>query len=362
MQKVLVKIEGLNLSRLVDKLISKGVFIQNLKVKNSYIKFELLQGDFDEFKTICKQERKDYEVLQHFGFKFLISKLKYCFGFMLALVLSFCYLYSQSVFVYHVDVVVDGQENYDTIKVERFLSDIGVAVGVKKQNIDVQKIENLLNVEFEDLLGCSASLDGGRFLVYIKPAVLKNDPLPKQVFSKYDAVITSVEMFSGNAKVKIGDIVKKGDLLMEGENGVSGKIYGKVYFSETYLHNENQTIQEKTGKVFVLKNYKYRKKYLFKQENNSGFINYLAEKCDFYILNNFFLPIKCEEFLLYETVLKEVKVSFESVKNDVFEKIKNAALSKIEDKNSIKNTTFSVVEDGGYTRVDCFVETELLIA
>ena len=54
------------------------------------------------------------------------------------------------------------------------------------------------------------------------------------------------------AKILIKNVELNGaitDVLIENKNGASGKIIGKVYFSDYLIYNENQVVKEFTGRV-----------------------------------------------------------------------------------------------------------------
>ena len=53
-EDVCVKISGLNLSRLIDRLVAQGVLIKNLESKSKYIKFEISSDNLTALNKICK--------------------------------------------------------------------------------------------------------------------------------------------------------------------------------------------------------------------------------------------------------------------------------------------------------------------
>lgn len=359
MDFICVKISGLNLSRIIDKLVLKGVLVQNLKVKHGYIKFEILESELYILKQLCKQEHKTFDIVYRNGLKQFIFKGQYVLGFVLAFVVCFCYLFSYSVFIFDVNVVCGSVQDCDLLKVESVLKSNGVYSGMKKKDVDASKIEKFIQTEFDDISKCVVDVDGGSLNICVYPATKESESLPIKIVSKYDAVITSVEVYAGECLIKVGDVVKAGDVLMKCDSGVAGKIEGRVYFSATELYNENQVVEEKTGNVYNIKNYKIFNKYLIKQQNNCTFKNYLAKKCDFYISDKLFLPIICEEFLFYETELKDVVIPYTDVEEVILERAYKKALDNVESKTNKYEVSYSVVKEGSYTRVDCFLECEM---
>ena len=69
----------------------------------------------------------------------------------------------------------------------------------------------------------------------------------------------------------------------------------------------------------------------------------------------------CNETIFYETEIVDYVVPFESVEKEVLKECYNEALKQIENADGILNVTYSVVSEGALTRVDCFIETEILL-
>ena len=104
MSFVKVKISGLNLMRIVDRLVSSGVFVNNVEMYARNLKFCIDEKKLNLLNNVCKQERKCYEVVYKNGFKYLLSKIKHCFGFLLAFVICFCFVFSYNGIIFNVDV------------------------------------------------------------------------------------------------------------------------------------------------------------------------------------------------------------------------------------------------------------------
>ena len=79
--EIYIKINGLNLTRIIDKLIENKVFVNNLIIKQKYVKFSIKKTDFCVFDKICRCEHKNYEIYYNSFLLRCFNKLKYLFGF-----------------------------------------------------------------------------------------------------------------------------------------------------------------------------------------------------------------------------------------------------------------------------------------
>ena len=358
-EDICVKITGLNLSRLVDRLVAEGVMIKNLVTKSNYIRFEIANNKISQLNKICKSEGKFYEIIYKSGIKNAIHRLPYMLGSLLALIIVVAYLLSFNFFVFKVNLSYVSSGEYDTGKVESYLKENGYISGMLRRNIDAGTIENSIVRDFDDVSGCTAKLVGGNLYVKLYIATIKDSTPVKQIKSKYDAIVTRAEAYSGELKVKEGDLVKRGDVLISSEVDAKGKVMGKVYFTSSIIFNDHQQYLERTGKTYTYDNLIFCKKLRLYGANKSKFLNYQETVCTFYLNANLFIPIEIERITLYEVMVKEKIVSFETVEDEIMKRAYDEALLKVPENETVSNVSYSVVTEGNYTRVDCFLEVEM---
>lgn len=357
--KVTVKISGLNLSRIVTKLINKNILISNLITKTKSIKFSVNESDLKALDEICRQEHKFYVVVSSNGFKNLLNKLPYLIGAILAIIITASYIYSFSGFIFDVEVSYVSSQSFDLKSTYAVLEKYKIKSGIRRSDVDTREIQNLILLECEDVAGCTVKRVGGVLKIVVYPATSKKDINKQDIVSKYDAVITYAEAFVGELKVKVGDIVKAGDILIKSNEGADGKIEGKVYFVSTIIYNENKQELRKTGKVYSISNINFCNIFSIKSKNLCPFSNFLVEKCDFYLTENFLIPIKIEKLNFYEVEVFDKVIPFSEVESSVLDDAYNQAFLTVPNKDSITNVTYSVVSEGFYTRVDCYIETNI---
>ena len=107
---------------------------------------------------------------------------------------------------------------YDLTEVRNVLNSAGIVGGMERNNVNVGEIQNLILSEVHDISGCTVKRNGGMLEIVVFPSVTKNEITTEDIVSKYTGVITEVEVFSGEANVKVGDIVKPGDVIIKNNN------------------------------------------------------------------------------------------------------------------------------------------------
>ena len=356
--RIRIKIEGLNVQNIINKLIDNEVLIENYHSRNKCVIFDIDEKDEYLVKKTCGMFHKPYQIISRNNLLNLLKRIRYYFGFILAVVISFCFIFVNNLYIYKIDLKVDGGGTCDLTEIKNILRKNGVYEGLQKKSIDVSKIEKFI-LTSSDVAGCVVKHQGGKIDIVIYPGNMKNEINHENLYSKYNAVIVDVDVYTGVSKLKNGDVVKIGDLLIENDNGASGKILAKVYFSDYIIYNENQIISNKTGRVCKERFVSIFNKNLSKSSKNNKFSNFIEEECVLCVSNNLFMPICIVDKKYYEIEYKEVVVKFDEMEDKLKEQLYEDVWAKVPDVNSISNVTYSVVCENNLTRLDCFIECEI---
>ena len=78
---IYVKLSGLNLFKIINTLVNKGVYIDDVSMKALAVKFRISVNDFYILKKVCKNEHKKIEIIYKSRIKNLLLKFKYLIGF-----------------------------------------------------------------------------------------------------------------------------------------------------------------------------------------------------------------------------------------------------------------------------------------
>ena len=104
MNKIFIKIEGLNLFRIAQKLIDSGIMISDLKIKNTYMLFSINEQYLEKLEQVCKVERKCFYILKNTKIKRFFAKIPYYLGTFLAFSLLFAVFYGIHNTVFNVNL------------------------------------------------------------------------------------------------------------------------------------------------------------------------------------------------------------------------------------------------------------------
>jgi similar to stage IV sporulation protein len=248
----------------------------------------------------------------------------------------------------------------------------GVSVGKFKDKIDIQSLINKIRIARDDVAWVGMEIKGTNLIIDVveadkKPEIIDENEYCNIVASK-DGIITKIEAQNGTPVIKVGDIVKKGDVLVQGwlegkytenryvhaEGEIIAKVWysekEKVYYKQTY---ENQTGAKESKYSININNFKIN---LFK--TLSKFENYdtISTVKKLKLTSNFYLPI---EIIVNENVEKQktqVVYDKNTAKEIGIKQLKNKLEEQITEKNNISNIYINSNETDEYIEVEVIYE------
>ena len=119
------------------------------------------------------------------------------------------------------DVVTAVYEHLQSVGVKRFMW---------KNQVASLDLANNLVATFPSVAHAHVRVAGNTLVVDLATAANHQTKQKIDVYAKYDAVIKDVVAYTGQVMVSVGDVVRKGDLLVQGAYADSVAITGEVAF------------------------------------------------------------------------------------------------------------------------------------
>lgn len=117
-----------------------------------------------------------------------------------------------------------------TSEVYAHLQSIGVKKFMLKNKVADLDLAASLVAEFPNVAHANVRIMGNTLLISLSEATYNNAKVKTNIYAQYDAVIKDVIAFSGRSLVEVGDVVRKGDLLVEDAYEDSVAITGEVAY------------------------------------------------------------------------------------------------------------------------------------
>ena len=364
-----LSVEGYYIERFINICKNNKITIWNLK-RNKEIEL-YLNVRISEFKKICEIAKKTkckIKIKNKKGIPFLLHKYKKRKIFLILLILITCFIGFSSNFVWNVEIKEENGQKLEDIE------NAGLKTGILKSKVKTKEIINNIRLQRKDVAWIGIELKGTNAIVKLVKADEKPEIIDENeycsIISNKSGIITKISAQTGTANVKVGDIVKENDVLingwMEGKfTGIryvhaKGDVEAKVWHTKhkKILYNTTQTIETgNTEKKYEMKinNFKIN---FYKNLSKFKIYDTIETENKFKIFSDFYLPISFVKKINKEQEKAQKKYSLEEAKTVGIKELQEELDKEIENKENIVNKNINTYEqeDG----VDIYVTYEVL--
>lgn len=366
-----IKVEGYYLERFINICISKKIFLWNIKRKKSSLLYANISiSDYRKLKQIAKKTKSRVKIESKKGLPFILHRYRKRKIFLGLLILVVMALVATSNFIWNIDV--EGNVNISKQEIIEELNNNGLKIGTNKNKIDTNWVINKVRLNRDDVAWIGINLKGTNAIVEIKEAdkapEIVNENEYCNIISNKTAMITKMNVQNGTAAVSVGDIVKEGDVIVNGylEGKYTGIRYvhskadikAKVWYSKKEKFYLNQQIQVPSGaeeKKYTLNINNFKINFY---KTLSKFENYdtINESKKLVLFSNFYLPIEIIKTTNYEYQKQDVTYTEEELKEIGTKKLEEELENEIENKENIINKQVNVYGNEGYIEVEVIYE------
>jgi len=330
-----VKIEGKNVNNYIKWLIQKKINIANLDViKHNELNVVISYKDYN----LLNKYSKTYKVtiLKKYGKLRLFDIIKNNIIILSCLIVSIFFLYILSKVIFSVEIIYNDKEIVNFLEKELAKHNIK-KYKFKKDNSYLNKVKDIILRDNKDILEWIEIEESGTKYI-IKLVERKKETEVKEytyqsITSSKNAIIKSINAYSGEKIKNINDYVKKGETVISGilikpnntniYTKAKGKILGEVWYKidiEYPFYYQEEKVTGKSKEIisiqFLNKEiplFPYKKYKQFRTEWNT-------------ILENNIIPLKIVKKKLYEVNIKEEIYTTEEVISKAIEASKKKIL------------------------------------
>ena len=293
-----IYVEGFFIERFINICISKRVILWRLCRENSTsLNARISVGDFKKIRAAAKKSKCKIKLKDKKGLPFLLKKYRKRKIFAIAALVIAIFIFGLTRFIWNIEINCD--EKIDKNAILKILDSNGIRNGTYIDKIDVDRLVNIICLERDDISWAGIKIKGTNLIIDLvkseeKLLEIASDE-PCNIVANKDGIILKVSSQNGTARVSEGQVIKKGDLLVEGI--MEGK-----YTGNRYVHAE----AEVWGKIWYVKEEEQSLKQEYFVETGEVENRYQININDFKINFNKSLP----KFKKYDTIeaVKKVKL------------------------------------------------------
>lgn len=244
---VKVRMRGNSMERFVNLCRNRNILLWQLywdKGKQN-LYFRIALQDFYRLRPIARKCKVRLLVVRRYGLPFVIGKMgrhaSFCFG------VVFCFLLVIFLSSRIWGISVEGESYHTKESILRYLNSIDVYGGMPIKKLHCNSLEEKIRKKYNDIGWVSVEQKGSKIFIRVKEVLLVEKEKKQKkghLIAQSDGSVVSIVTRRGTAKVKAGDKVKKGDILISG----AVKIYGdnQELLEKDYVRAEGIVILEQS--------------------------------------------------------------------------------------------------------------------
>lgn len=181
------------------------------------VSFEMTSLGAHRLERLCREEGIRLWVIRRGGLPLWVRKYKRRGGMVLGAVLGLLLIWSASRVLW--DIRISGNETMTCRAVRAELAESGVYVGMPLSSLDIKKTEMQIALDSEYISWVSINMSGTVAYVEIRERVATPDPTPltpANLVARCEGLVEGLEVYEGKTVVKMGQAVRKGELLVSG--------------------------------------------------------------------------------------------------------------------------------------------------
>lgn len=333
--------------------------------KKNEISFFCRYTHHKQIKTVLQNAQNINWQMEHGGLIGIFLNGRNYAGFVVGVLLFLLFYFVQSSYVLKCDVY--GEKQLSTGEIVQFVKS---NFSQRKSKINLDEMQRSLMQEFDRISFCSCMIKGQTLLINIKEKVVPEEMVGNfvPIVAKYDGRISKIQLVSGTLKVKVGDMVRAGDVLVEPyttnsagqkmEVEADAKIEADIYWQGSVDHYDKRVEVVRTGRYFDNDQILLFGLEIYKHNSDQKFDMYETEISVQKLSKNLLLPFvlkKTRHFELKEVV---VKSDFAQVQDEYVEKAKTKALEICKNCDTIKEEFYTLRYLSGVTVVNYCIVTQ----
>lgn len=218
---VRVRIRGPVPEKFINLCLVRGIFLHGITKHNDDVLAYIRLPDFFRIRPLVRNSQNRVEVVSCHGLPFAVKKLKRRKMLVAGALVFFVLLHVLTSYIWFVDV--KGQNRFTGDQIKVIARQGGLKPGVSKDKVDVREIEKRILLQIPEIAWVGVSLTGTRAVIEVVEKTLpkQEDKSPADIVATKAGIITEIIALAGQAAVKQGDTVRKGDILIRGVLAVS---------------------------------------------------------------------------------------------------------------------------------------------
>lgn len=216
------------MEELMKKINESEIIMMDIK-KESVVDYILTiyEKDYESFSELASKYNATIISIKENEFYRMKKNVLKRKSFFIGIVLFILFIYALSTRIWAINIKTD--QFVSPYEIRTYITNLGIKEGISKKKIDVFELEKKIPDVNGNVVWVRARIRGTELEITVSerqnPPNIVKDETPCDLLAKKDGIIKRIYTLSGTAMVKEGDLVKKGDVLIKGQQGNEESLY-----------------------------------------------------------------------------------------------------------------------------------------
>ncbi len=213
---ITLRLKGKNQERIINMALSRGIYIWDIKWCGEELHLRVRTSGFKALQSIADENSYELEVISKQGLPFYKSIAKRRMGFLGGAAIFILALYLMSSFIWFIQL--SGNKQIKSQQILLAAARYGIYQGAAKWNFSCNKVEESMLRDLPQLSYVECDVRGVKVSIKVVEKILPNGEItgPCHIVAAKDGVVENILVLEGQANVKVGQVVGKGDILISG--------------------------------------------------------------------------------------------------------------------------------------------------
>ncbi len=258
---VIICAEGVFTERFINICLKRNLLLWDIKMVGKERLIAKMSIDaFFCVRPIARRTRTKVRISHRIGFPFLLHRYRKRKLALTGIIILVLLLWYTSTHI--MSITIFGNDRISSADILSVMERSGISTGAPINRLDRDYLHNRIISDIDEIAWVGINRKGSRIYVEVVERLNPNPKVDKDtpcnLVAENDGIIESIEARAGQTMVKVGEGVRKGDVLVSGivDNGAIGfrfiHAYGDVYATTTYKMTREYPLEyqekEYTGK------------------------------------------------------------------------------------------------------------------
>lgn len=376
MGKITLELNGLNLSKLLNELMSENVEFENIeRIDYDQMNLTINQRNYKKIVKKTKILGINCEVINESGFHSVLLKLTRKLGIILGIIVVVITSLALSQSCFKINIEIEGKEENKQVliqQIQQVLAEQKVGIGENIKNLNTRALEREFLKNVKNVSLAVVERNGVVINIFVKEAIEPDITTNANIIANYGGVIEDIKLKSGNLQVNVGDSVTKGQILITSGNigdvfsEANGSIIARVLISGDSIGTEERVSYRRSGKVIEVGYVNLFGKDLRSTKTTDDdakqFANFEIEKVETELSQFNIVPIKKIVYRYYELIEEFNKIEYTNLIEELSINAYNVAKSNMPLGAEELSVEYKTIKTEDYVKVICNIETRIDIA